>query len=111
MGKQTGIEWTDRTWNPWRGCAHVSPGCDNCYMFAGQRRNGWDPEKVVRSKTTFTDPLKWKDPARVFTCSWSDWFIKDADLWRGEAWEIVRRTPHLTYQILTNQARTARQNP
>jgi protein gp37 len=25
------IEWTDRTWNPVRGCSRVSPGCDNCY--------------------------------------------------------------------------------
>src|SRR5690242_3562403 len=27
----TGIEWTDRTWNPVRGCSKVSPGCTNCY--------------------------------------------------------------------------------
>lgn len=27
----TGIEWTDATWNPVRGCARVSPGCQNCY--------------------------------------------------------------------------------
>ena len=28
------IEWTDTTWNPVTGCSRVSPGCDNCYMFA-----------------------------------------------------------------------------
>ena len=28
------IEWTDETWNPVTGCTRVSPGCDNCYMFA-----------------------------------------------------------------------------
>ena len=28
------IEWTDETWNPVTGCSRVSPGCDNCYMFA-----------------------------------------------------------------------------
>jgi protein gp37 len=27
----TSIEWTDRTWNPMRGCRRVSPGCENCY--------------------------------------------------------------------------------
>lgn len=27
----TGIEWTDRTWNPVRGCSRVSEGCRNCY--------------------------------------------------------------------------------
>ena len=27
----TGIEWTDATWNPVKGCNKVSPGCKNCY--------------------------------------------------------------------------------
>lgn len=27
----TNIEWTDKTWNPQRGCSRVSPGCVNCY--------------------------------------------------------------------------------
>ena len=72
-------------------------------MFREKKRYGQDPNVVVRSKTTFTAPLKWKDPARVFTCSWSDWFIEEADAWRDEAWAIIERTPHLTYQILTKR--------
>lgn len=39
----------------------------------------------------------------VFTCSWSDFFIEDADNWRPDAWDIIRQTPHLTYQILTKR--------
>jgi protein gp37 len=31
MGEQSVIEWTDSTWNPWRGCDKVSEGCDECY--------------------------------------------------------------------------------
>lgn len=31
MGAKTGIEWTDATWNPVRGCSRVSPGCEHCY--------------------------------------------------------------------------------
>ena len=27
----TGIEWTDRVWNPVTGCTKVSPGCKHCY--------------------------------------------------------------------------------
>lgn len=27
----TGIQWTDRTWNPITGCTRVSAGCANCY--------------------------------------------------------------------------------
>ena len=32
--QMSNIEWTDTTWNPVTGCSRVSPGCDNCYMFA-----------------------------------------------------------------------------
>jgi protein gp37 len=56
MGFITTIAWCDGTWNPWRGCRHVSPGCDKCYMFTWMRRWGWDPTVVRRSKTTFRDP-------------------------------------------------------
>lgn len=31
MADKTGIEWTDATWNPIRGCSRVSEGCRNCY--------------------------------------------------------------------------------
>lgn len=112
MSEKTGIAWTDATWNPWMGCTKVSPGCDNCYMFREQRQYGQNPEVVRRSRTTFTEPLKWKEPRRVFTCSWSDWFHKDADPWRDEAWDVIRQTPQHTYQILTKRpGRIARHLP
>ena len=107
MSSTTGIQWTDATWNPWYGCRKVSPGCAHCYMFREMRRYGRDPGTITRSKTTFRAPLKWAaDPAgprRVFACSWSDWFIEQADGWRAEAWEIVRTTPQITYQLLTKR--------
>lgn len=103
MGEKTAISWTNKTWNPWMGCIKVSQGCKNCYMYREQERYGHDPRDVRRSKTTFNEPLKWHDPALVFTCSWSDWFIAEADAWRDEAWDIIKRTPHLTYQILTKR--------
>lgn len=104
MGERTGIEWTNHTWNPWRGCIKVSAGCKNCYMYRDQVRYGRDPRDVMRAApATFNAPLKWHDPAFVFTCSWSDWFIEEADVWRDDAWSIVRQTPHLTYQILTKR--------
>ncbi len=110
MGKSTLIEWTNASWNPWRGCHKVSQGCKHCYMFRDQTKYGHDPNVVVRSKTTFNDPLKWTQHVRngaqlkVFTCSWSDWFIKEADPWRDEAWSIIRATPNIIYQILTKRA-------
>ena len=104
MAKNTGIQWTDHTWNPWQGCRKVSPGCANCYMYRDKYRFKQDPTVVVRSsKATFSAPMKWKEPAKVFVCSWSDFFIEDADGWRDEAWEVMCKTPHLTYLLLTKR--------
>lgn len=107
MGERSVIEWTDATWNPWRGCDKVSPGCAHCYMFRDQRRYGRDPEVVVRaSDATFYAPARkasWREPRMVFTCSWSDWFHETADPWRAEAWEVIRQTPQHTYQVLTKR--------
>lgn len=102
MSDQTAIAWTEKTWNPWHGCEKVSPGCKFCYMFREKRQYGQDPEIVVQSKTKFRDPLKWKEPSLVFTCSWSDWFIAQADAWRRDAYDVIQQTPH-TYQILTKR--------
>lgn len=110
MAEKTIIAWTGQTWNPWRGCTKISPGCVNCYMFTAQERYGRDPKEVVRTKT-WGDPVKWQRAAAaagktelVFTCSWSDWFHTDADEWRPEAWSLVRRCPNLHFQILTKRA-------
>jgi protein gp37 len=117
MGERSVIEWTHSTWNPWRGCDKVSPGCAECYMFRDQRRYGRDPETVVRAApSTFLAPARsrrWLDERDralaetghhlVFTCSWSDWFHPAADGWRDEAWEVIRDTPQSTYQILTKR--------
>lgn len=104
MGRESKIEWTDHTYNPWRGCKKVSPGCKNCYMYRDQKRYGHDPQKIIRATDkTFNGPLSWKEPALVFVCSWSDFFINEGDEWRDEAWDIIRKTPHLTYQILTKR--------
>jgi protein gp37 len=109
VSDRTIIAWTEHTWNPWRGCDKVSPGCAHCYMFTGQRRWGADPEIVVRT-SKWGDPPKWERTAAaagrrelVFTCSWSDWFHQTADPWRDEAWGVIRRCPHLHFQILTKR--------
>lgn len=31
MADNSGIEWTDATWNPITGCSVISPGCKHCY--------------------------------------------------------------------------------
>jgi len=126
MGEKTAISWTSKTWNPWRGCTPVSPGCAHCYALKRMKEVGFDPATVTRTKT-WADPLRWESEAgmiderapispaiqnlkskiqnsqRVFTCSWSDWFHPAADPWRAEAWEVVRRCPNLIFQILTKR--------
>lgn len=105
MGKGTKIEWADHTWNPWYGCTKVSTGCKNCYAERDMIRFGKNFNTIHRSKTTFSDPLSWDKPAKVFVCSWSDFFHEDVPLdWLDEAWEIMKQTPHLTYLLLTKRA-------
>ena len=104
MGKDSAIEWTDATWNPWMGCTKVSAGCKNCYMFREQIRYGHDPAVIRRSKTTFYDPKKWEEPRRIFVCSWSDFFHEDVPPeWRITAWTIMRNNPRHTFLLLTKR--------
>ena len=102
MGKHSGVDWCDYSHGFWYGCRKVSPGCLNCYAERNMKRFGQDFNTVTRAKG-FSKPLSWKESGRVFVCPHSDFFIEDADEWRGEAWEIMRRTPHLTYLILTKR--------
>jgi protein gp37 len=109
MGEFTGIGWTLRTFNPWRGCKKISPGCANCYMFTEQYRYKLDPTIVTRTKT-WGQPRKWQKALNgttkkemVFTCSWSDFFIEQADPWREEAWKLIKSCPNLIFQILTKR--------
>lgn len=104
VSEKSAIAWTDATWNPFYGCHKVSPGCAHCYMDRWADRAGQDADLVKRAApTTFNAPLRWRGPRLVFTCSLSDFFIAEADPWRPEVWDIIRRTPHLTYQILTKR--------
>lgn len=103
MGVNSKIEWTEDTWNPWHGCRKVSPGCKYCYMFRDKERYKKDPREIIRSVSNFNAPFRQKTPSLIFTCSWSDFFIKGADAWRGDAWDVIRRTPEHTYQILTKR--------
>ena len=108
MAIHSDIEWCHATLNFWYGCHKVSDGCKFCYMFRDMPRYGRDPNIVKRSKT-FHDSLKWarsgklKPGSLIFVCSWSDFFIEDADDWRNEAWDIIRRTPEFIYLILTKR--------
>ncbi len=109
MGDSTNISWTLRTQNFWKGCQKISPGCKNCYMFRDMERYGNDSTVVTKTKT-WNNPRRWQLPLAnsdkkemVFTCSWSDFFIEEADEWRNDAWKVIKETPNLIYQILTKR--------
>lgn len=104
MSKKSKIQWTEVTWNPIMGCKKVSEGCKNCYLYRTEARWGRDASNVRRtSDNSFNAPLRRKEPKLIFTCSMSDFFIEDADEIRKEMWDIIRRTPYHTYQILTKR--------
>lgn len=104
MGKETKIKWCSATQNFWVGCHKKSPGCSYCYMDRWANRTGRDPENVTRTEdATFYAPLKWKEPKIIFTCSLSDFFIKEADAWRADATKVMEQTPQHTYLILTKE--------
>lgn len=65
---------------------------------------------------TFNAPKRWNKKFRqtfsgfqtVFTCSWSDFFIQEADPWRADAWKVIEETPNLFYLILTKRIERAK---
>ncbi len=76
MGENTRIQWTNHTFNPWRGCQKVSKGCANCYADAQAKRNPgtlgiWGPEgsRVVASESMWKEPLKWNAAVMKDRCS------------------------------------------
>lgn len=97
------IQWTDHTWNVARGCTKLDEDCKYCYMYRDGFRYKYDAKKVVRTKSVFNLPLRIKEPSRIFTSSLTDVFIEDIDGYRGEMWDIIRRCPQHTFQILTKR--------
>ena len=112
------IEWTDETWNPVTGCTRVSPGCDNCYMFAmyprlramGVRGYEAEPQHVQLMPERLEAPLSWKRPRRVFVNSMSDVFhprvpfefvyaifdvMRQAADERGHVFQVLTKRPGL----------------
>jgi protein gp37 len=103
--EKTKIQWTDATVNFWSGCKKVSQGCKFCYMYRDKERYGKDPSEVIQvSEKTINKTLKHlTEPSKIFTCSWSDFFIEEADQWREAAWDVIRKHPQHQWQILTKR--------
>ena len=106
------IEWTDETWNPVTGCTRVSPGCDNCYMFAlYPRLNGMGvpgyaaaPDVVTLMPERMERPERWGKPRRVFVNSMSDTFHKRVPFeFIDDMVDVMIEHPQHTFQVLTKR--------
>jgi protein gp37 len=128
MGVETGIMWTNHTFNPWWGCTKVSPGCDNCYAETFDKRVhgvgkghwGKDAPRRTFGDKHWNEPLKWNKaaekagkPALVFCASMADWCDADAPPGALESLHALwRATPWLRWQMLTKRpGRIARSLP
>jgi protein gp37 len=118
---ETSIEWTDATWNPVRGCARVSPGCENCYA-EGQAHRFSGPGQPYEGLTVLGKhgprwagrarfvpemldrPLRWRRPRRVFVNSMSDLFHEDVTNEQIAAvFGVMAACPQHTFQVLTKR--------
>ena len=97
-------------WNPWHGCRKYSPGCLNCYVYRRDAKYDLDASEVRRN-AAFDLPVrrlrdgtyKLKGPDEVFTCFTSDFFLDQADMWRAEAWRMMRERSDLRFFFITKR--------
>jgi protein gp37 len=98
--------------NPLIGCTKVSPGCDNCYAealanrFRGVANHPFEAGFKLRLvPDKLSEPLTWRAPRRVFTCSMSDLFHERVPLEYIEAvFQVMEKAPRHTFQVLTKRA-------
>lgn len=130
MSDGSRIEWLARpgtrpaSWNPIRArnvatggighwCAHVSPGCANCYAERMQPRFGnpiryaaQDQAKVEMflDQDVLNAPLRWRRSRTVFVCSMTDLFgVWVSDDWLDHIFAIMAALPQHTFIVLTKR--------
>ncbi|MBF0185994.1 MAG: phage Gp37/Gp68 family protein [Magnetococcales bacterium] len=121
MGKDSKIEWTHHTFNPWWGCTRASAGCANCYAEVWAKRVGvdlWGKEAPRRffGDSHWHNPLRWQTDAlrtqqrqRVFCASMADVFESRSDLdpWRARLWDLIQKTPNLDWLLVSKRPEEA----
>lgn len=97
-------------WNLWHGCRKISEGCRNCYVY--RQDANWQKDSSQVTKTAqFNLPVRrdrhgrFKIPSgtTVYTCMTSDFFVAEADVWRAEAWQMMRLRHDLRFIIITKR--------
>lgn len=99
-------------WSPWHGCEKKSEGCINCYMYYLDKiHNNKVNSRVVYKTSSFKYPLqkdrkgnyKIQSGETIRVCMSSDFFIEEADPWREEAFDIIRKRKDVIFFILTKR--------
>ena len=122
MARDSAIEWTGHTFNPWWGCTKVSPACDHCYAETWAKRTGFDVWGAHAPRRRLGDdywnqPLRWDQDAaqsgqraRVFCASMADVFEwnRALDNLRERLWTLIESTPNLDWLLLTKRPHLAR---
>lgn len=105
--------------NPWIGCARVSPGCENCYaenlMDRRYHKVKWGPGQPRSRTKTWGDPVKWNKTAKasgvrakVFCASLADWLDDEVPAqWREDLFDLIDACPHLDWLMLTKRPENA----
>jgi len=114
----TKVEWVARpgtipeSWNPITGCSKTSEGCRFCYAERMARRLAGRcgyPEaphhfNVTLHPDRLKQPLHWKKPRTVFTCSMSDLFhVEVSDEFISKVFQVMYECPQHTFQVLTKR--------
>ena len=115
MAENTGIGWTDHTYNPWIGCTKISEECLNCYaeVIWDKRRHRveWGGPRS-RTKTQEDVPgwdkkaVKAGERRRVFCASHADVFDNHRSIapeWRIDLWTLIDRCRNLDWLLLTKR--------
>ena len=109
MAKDSGIEWTHHTFNPWWGCVKLSPACAHCYAETWARRVGMelgagmhhaDSSASTHGVNPLDGTLRLNTSVRALACSVPQWQTSlnrglDLDPWREKLWDLIEKTPHL----------------
>ncbi len=98
-------------WNPWHGCVKKSEGCENCYMYFLDSKRDKSGSEIYRVRNNFDYPLhkdkfgnyKIKSGEFLRVCMTSDFFLKEADDWRDEAWEIMKKRSDVVFILITKR--------
>jgi protein gp37 len=116
MSVKSGIEWTDATWNPVRGCTKISPGCKHCYAetfaerFRGVKGHPYEQGfdlRLVPGK--LGEPLRWRSSKMIFVNSMSDLFHdRVPDNYIVAVASVMAKAKWHTYQVLTKRSERLR---